>query len=1137
MHSGLRVDTYSYTDPSRGTMIAWNAMAHSEENNKFVPTSLKLKAMIVTKVFNECGKGVDEKERWNATCKELLKIYGPGKRTTVWRWISVAKALEPSVLEKCSTRSHFPQSYVFENKYFLAVGADAKYRLSETYKLKVLDALFDSLGSGCPVTTSAFQSDLCMPMKYVETWVATNVKKFGQLANSPPFERICRNLTSMAGLARVKQCLLDKTPLEGKGTTPGIEECNLIVDEMSKRLAGSTHGVGGSAPQDGPGSSSAGGSAPQGCLEDSVHPSHSSNDECDLALDLECQTDVIDPTQEKVQRLVQAELTHVSLHESFESLKQDWESSSMSNKVIGLVDCPTSKPKLVLDRVTQMASLLLAKSDDAKFVICVTIGFRYDLLAAVSQKLKTLYPTASLFVVTLTPGKGSQGARRRATYAVVAQSRALKAEHVPFQAEVMNGKAHGYENLRFRCVNRDCPFREDDLQFEGLDELLDAIEISTEDNPNGEIEKNDVPDDSRYVVDIFPFGQCMAYYTSLLKTVCRVETARDFILLTSTSHPNAWISARRCGLRCFVFCAGPSKHAMSHGQDVAENILVQICWPSALLATQAQTDKASINKRQLDALQYIVVTAPPKQVVQLFDIAPQSTWRSGLNRRDLDLEKIMPDLLATELAENELDIQMTDKGRSLFSLRGIKEGQQICTAKVLLFENKDGLQSFLQSDSARAYLCDRVVHIRNVHKGPEETPVSMYGLLVGCAGYLQHYQGIRRSGPNARLIVNCAAGPNDGFLTVICSTRNGTGIGPKGEIVINYGLEYDMTIKAPEPVSKRFKGALDTLFSKLADAGQNGGAAAGDDEGSAPQGGGRATCTFDGGSAPQGGCKATGTVDGGFAPQGGGKATGTCDGGFAPQGNGQGGPSLAGSSVPQGSGSGPEGSAPDGQGLALALVGPAPEGGGTGGAGSQSSGGQESAPEHMHPALKECATQGWVHLSKDVCGGWGCLFLPGTGGGGTLRLYHGHKVNKKLPPNSHLATFKDGKICDGSDVPFAFTGPAAKTYVFLRKGSGFERTTLKDLISSSKAEKVHAHNRFAPGKAPVALQKTKNMMFNANDDKVRGFLKFASKLQGFELTWILRMDTKDNCLYPYGLLLTNKKQIVLAAGKTLDETA
>ena len=127
--------------------------------------------------------------------------------------------------------------------------------------------------------------------------------------------------------------MIDKTPLEGKAGTPGIEECKLIVEEMSKRLAGSTHGVGGSAPQDGfdCNKGSAGGSAPQEGVAGSVQPVHPNNDECELAIEVACQTDVVDATQDKVQRPVQAELTHVAL-------KQDWESSAVSRKVIVLVD-------------------------------------------------------------------------------------------------------------------------------------------------------------------------------------------------------------------------------------------------------------------------------------------------------------------------------------------------------------------------------------------------------------------------------------------------------------------------------------------------------------------------------------------------------------------------------------------------------------------------------------------------------------------------------------------------------------------------------------------------------------------------------------------------------------------------------
>ena len=200
--------------------------------------------------------------------------------------------------------------------------------------------------------------------------------------------------------------------------------------------------------------------------------------------------------------------------------------------------------------------------------------------------------------------------------------------------------------------------------------MLDAIETTEEGSGDGNDEQ--VPEASRYVVDLFPLGQCLAFYEALLNSACRVETARKFILLTSTSHPNAWIAARGLSLRCFVWSAGPGSHAKKHGNDLANHILGQRRWATASATVTASA--VSINKRQLEALQYIVVTAPETQVVQLFDVAPRSTWRSGLNLHDRDWEKLMPELLAEELSTYDLEIGLTPKGRTLVAKRGIHEG-------------------------------------------------------------------------------------------------------------------------------------------------------------------------------------------------------------------------------------------------------------------------------------------------------------------------------------------------------------------------------------------------------------------------------------------------------------------------------
>jgi len=826
--------------------------------------------------------------------------------------------------------------------------------------------------------------------------------------------------------------------------------------------------------------------------------------------------EIKDPVADKVRAMVEADMTQVSQHESWESLQSEILSCTLMGKTIILVDCPTSKTKIVLERVAQAAALVPA-GVDSKFVIVVTVGLRLDVLAAVAQKAKTILSIATHFVVTLTGANKNQGARSKTTFVVVVQSKTLKDEWVPFQIEAMGGKAHGYEKLRLRCMNRNCSLRDrapvdadglvktnptdaqeelnkEDLQYDGLDDMLDAIETTEE--GSGDANDEQVPEASRYVVDLFPFSQSLAFYLALMKSTCHVQTARNFILLTSTSHPNAWIAARGLSLRCFVWSAGPGSHAKKHGNDLANHILGQRHWATASATVTASV--VSINKRQLDALQYIVVTAPEAQVVQLFDVAPRSTWRSGLNLHDRDLEKLMPELLAEELSTYDLEIGLMPKGRTLVAKRGIREGQCICDAKVLLFESKPGLQAFLQSDSSRAYLCDRIVEIRNVQKGPEAMPLTLWGLLVGCAGYLQHYQGIRRQGPNATLEVHCGEGPNDGVLKVICSTRNGAGIAPKAEIVINYGPDYDLTVAAPQPESKKFKGALDAFFSRkaVAQAQEGNDLGADGDEPKPPVG---AAATGAGGPGP-----------GKSASETAGPAPAAASGGSAPA------AAASGGSAPAAAASG--GSAP-----AAA----------SGSGGSAPTGSAIPAPmaKHVQLALAESQTADAVILCKDLLNVFGAYYLSASS---VLKVFSSDtSTNKKLPPRTILASFNQGKIGEGTEVPFTF-GDTGKTLVACRKRQALEIVTLKECIASTKAERAIGHGKFPAGKPPVHLVVQKTISFFATDSKVQSLLKALPKCDALTRVWILKHDEKENSLLPWGLAVMVKKQLIVPKDNVIE---
>ena len=92
-----------------------------------------------------------------------------------------------------------------------------------------------------------------------------------------------------------------------------------------------------------------------------------------------------------------------------------------------------------------------------------------------------------------------------------------------------------------------------------------------------------------------------------------------------------------------------------------------------------------------------------------------------------------------------------------------------------------------------------------MHEGKAST---VYYVLVGCAAFINHFQGIRRT-PNVKLVYNATKGFNDGALSFVVSTRNKQGMGAS-EIVSNYGLDFDLTkvFAKSDDYQDRFKGPL-----------------------------------------------------------------------------------------------------------------------------------------------------------------------------------------------------------------------------------------------------------------------------------------------------------------------------------------
>ena len=91
----------------------------------------------------------------------------------------------------------------------------------------------------------------------------------------------------------------------------------------------------------------------------------------------------------------------------------------------------------------------------------------------------------------------------------------------------------------------------------------------------------------------------------------------------------------------------------------------------------------------------------------------------------------------------------------------------------MYYENEALLTGFLNYPGNGA-LASPLMRIDGV-LGVDGAPSSLYAVMVGLGRFVQHYQGIRKQGPNVVLQVDVSKGVNDGLVRVVASSRNKTG--------------------------------------------------------------------------------------------------------------------------------------------------------------------------------------------------------------------------------------------------------------------------------------------------------------------------------------------------------------------------
>ena len=181
-----------------------------------------------------------------------------------------------------------------------------------------------------------------------------------------------------------------------------------------------------------------------------------------------------------------------------------------------------------------------------------------------------------------------------------------------------------------------------------------------------------------------------------------------------------------------------------------------------------------------------------------------------------DLCEKVQKLMHVEAQKFGLSLQVTSTGFALFTTKALREGDPICDVTCLWYSAKENLKQVLSQQGHKALL-DKLVMLEGLYKG--DTAERLFGIRVGCAAWARHYLGVRKGGPNAKVVINSQAGFTPRLAQLVVSTRNNSGISQDTEICLNYGADYDFGVlqEIQESPCKKFKGALATLFESQED--------------------------------------------------------------------------------------------------------------------------------------------------------------------------------------------------------------------------------------------------------------------------------------------------------------------------------
>ena len=131
------------------------------------------------------------------------------------------------------------------------------------------------------------------------------------------------------------------------------------------------------------------------------------------------------------------------------------------------------------------------------------------------------------------------------------------------------------------------------------------------------------------------------------------------------------------------------------------------------------------------------------------------------------MEKRMVALVEKDKDDFQVDWERRNGKMCLVTRRSIKENEQICEARALLFSSARKVHKLLEKGANTALLESSVfIKVQGVLREGGDGPMDIFAVLLGVARYLRDPRDVGRTYSNCIVVANPHAGPNDGFLVL-----------------------------------------------------------------------------------------------------------------------------------------------------------------------------------------------------------------------------------------------------------------------------------------------------------------------------------------------------------------------------------